>query len=136
MVTGSWIGDGVPTDTARIQVWIDRAERFLRKKVPTLTARLATDPPEVDLLETIQDVVSNMVQRVFRNPEGTRTSQSTTGPFSQSVTFGGDQPGYLWATDDELNSLSGSAGRYHAYQVDPLIGYVLPSPADEWSEIV
>jgi hypothetical protein len=133
-VIDSWIGDGAPADSALVQVWIDRAERMLRKRVPSLTARLDAEPPEEDLLETIIDVVSAMVQRVFRNPDGTRTSQSTTGPFSQMVTFGGDQPGYLWVTDDELDSLSITTTTAKAFQIDPLIGYTFPEPEDTWSE--
>jgi len=136
MVIDSWVGEGAPVgQTTLVQTWIDRAERMLRKRIPSLEARMALDPPETDLLETVQDVVSNMVQRVFRNPEGTRTSQSTTGPFSQSVTYGGDQPGYLWLTDDEADSLQLTSTGSKAFQIDPLIGYVYPNGPYVWSEV-
>lgn len=135
-VIESWIGDDAPSDTDLIQVWIDRSERLLRSRIPGLEARVDdSGGDEPDLLEMVQDVVVAMVTRVFRNPEGRRQTSSTTGPFSEQVTFGGDEPGSMWLTDDEYDMLAGSTtGRYHAFQIDPLIGYTLPTPADSWSE--
>lgn len=125
-VIGSWIGDDAPSDDALVAIWIGRAERLLRKKMPGLTARI--DANEPDLLETVQDVVSNMVQRVFRNPSGTRQTNITTGPFTESSTFGGDQPGYLWVTDEELASLLGEvAASRSAFEIDPLADYTFPN---------
>ena len=34
-VIDAWIGEDAPTDTVKIQKWIDRAERVIRRKVPT-----------------------------------------------------------------------------------------------------
>jgi len=42
-----------------------------------------------------RDVVIAMVTEVFKNPDGKRSIQSTTGPFTDNVTFGGDNPGKL-----------------------------------------
>jgi hypothetical protein len=134
MVLDSWIGDDAPTDEDKVQVWIDRAERLLRTRIPDLQARI--DDDEVDLLEKVQDVVSAMVQRVFRNPQGFRQTQETTGPFTTSATFGGDEPGGLWLTDDELAILAGvTSGRFSAYSVDLLpADYVLPGSEDPWAD--
>jgi len=110
-VTAAWIGEGVPTDVAKLQVWIDRAEREVRFRVPDLTTRIAAEalevPARTDLLETAKDVVVAMVTRVFRNPEGIRQTNVTTGPFTNSKTYGGDVPGGLGLTDDELSKLQG-----------------------------
>ena len=107
-VLGSWIGDDAPTDEALIQRWIDRAERLLRREFPNLQARV-DGGLEPDLLETIVDVVSAMVTRVFRNPSGHRSvsGQETTGQFSGSntITFGGDNPGALGLLDEERDAL-------------------------------
>lgn len=120
-VTGAWIGDGVPTDSVLIQNWIDRAERLIRRTVRDIQDRIDAEaeqvPPSTDLLDTAKDVTVAMVIRVFRNPEGIRqTNQTTTtGPFSdtRSQTYGGDVPGGLGLTDDELASLQGvSSGAY------------------------
>lgn len=113
-VTGSWIGDGTPTNNALIQKWIDRAEREIRFRVPDLQARVDAEanltPAKTDLMETVIDVAVAMVTRVFRNPEGIRQANVTTGPFTESRTYGGDVPGGLGITADELAKLQGARG--------------------------
>jgi hypothetical protein len=106
-VLDAWIGDDAPTNAASVTTWIGRAERLVRSSVPGLQARIDGNL-EPDLLEDVKDVVVSMVERKFRNPEGVRTRQESTGPFSGSVTLGGDQPGELWITDVELKRLTGS----------------------------
>ena len=117
-VVDAWIGDDAPTDLAKVDLWVGRAERLLRSKLPGLSARISADPVEPDLLDNVKDVVTSMVQRVFRNPEGVRTRQETTGPFSGSVTLGGDQPGELWVTDDELARVSPAGTSSGAFTID------------------
>jgi len=118
-VVAAWIGDDAPTDSAKVDLWIGRAERLLRSRVPGLAPRIIADPiVEPDLVDNVKDVVTSMVQRVFRNPEGVRTRQETTGPFSGSVTLGGDQPGELWITDDELSRLVLSGSGRGAFSID------------------
>lgn len=120
-VVAAWIGDDAPADVAKIDVWVGKAERLLRSKVPSLTARVGAVPVvEPDLLGNVQDVVTAMVQRVFRNPEGVRQRQETTGPFTGSVTFGGDQPGSLWVTDAELALVSAAGSNRGAFTVDTI----------------
>lgn len=126
-VVDSWIGPDAPTDHMLVQKWIDRAEREIRYRVKDLQARMDAEqelvPPSTVLLDLARDVVVAMVTRVFRNPDGTRTvnQSSGTGPFSESVsrTYGGDQPGGLSMTDDELAKLQGleSSG---AFSIDLL----------------
>ena len=113
-VTGAWIGAGAPTDSALIQKWVDKAEREIKYRVPNIQARITAEaaetPPRTDLLETAKDVAVAMVTRVFRNPEGIRQANVTTGPFTESRTFGGDMPGGLALTADELAKLQGARG--------------------------
>lgn len=114
-VIGAWIGVDAPTDQELIQTWIDKAEREIRYRVPDLVARIAAEaaenPAEAELRDTAIDVTVAMVTRVFRNPEGIRqrNTNTMTGPFSDngSVTYGGDMPGGLGLTDDELAKLQG-----------------------------
>lgn len=112
-VTGAWIGEGAPTDDAKIQSWIDRAEREIKYRVPDIQTRIDAEtdevPPRTDLLDTAKDVVVAMVIRVFRNPEGIRQTNVTTGPYTASKTYGGNQPGGLSLTDDELSKLQGAS---------------------------
>lgn len=136
-VTDAWIGEGAPTDDESIQNWIDRAERLIRRRVPDLQERIDAEaeetPPRTDLLEAAVDVTVAMVIRVFRNPDGTRqvNTTTTTGPFSdtRSQTYGGDVPGGLGLTDDELGALQGaSAG---AFDID-LIPSTSPFSLSYW----
>ena len=118
-VIAAWIGDDAPTDTVKVDTWIGKAERLLRSKVPGLQARLDVVPVvELDLLGNVKDVVTAMVQRVFRNPDGVRQRQEGTGPFTGSVTYGGDQPGELWVTDAELALISPAGSNRGAFTVD------------------
>ena len=107
-VIASWIGDDVPTDTGLIQRWVDRAERLLRREFPDLQDRIDSGD-EPDLEATVVDVVAAMVTRVFRNPSGHRSvsGQETTGQFSGSntITFGGENPGALALLDEERDAL-------------------------------
>lgn len=108
----SWIGSDAPTDDQLIDVWLGKAEREIRYRVPDIQARIDAEAEEIpgrtDLLEAAQDVTVAMVTRVFRNPEGARQKQWTTGPFSESMTVGGAEPGSLYLTEDELAKLQGA----------------------------
>lgn len=121
-VTDAWIGGDAPDDDAQIQVWIDKAERQVRAEVPDLQARLDAEaeliPPSTELLQATIDVVVAMVTRVFRNPDGRRSVNSTTGPFTDTVTYGGDTPGELTLTAKELAKLEGEKTQGVAYTVD------------------
>lgn len=114
-VIDAWIGDDAPDDVAKVQLYIDKAERELRHRVPDLQSRIDAEaeevPPSTELIDTARDVVVAMVTRKFQNPSGTRqrNSTTTTGPFSEttSETTGGANPGALVPTDDELAKLLG-----------------------------
>jgi hypothetical protein len=120
-VVDAWIGDGAPTDQMLIQKWVDKAEREIRAKIPTLQPRLDVEaalvPVVTDLLESVIDVTVAMVTRVFRNPSGVRQTNTTTGPFTESATYGGNVPGGLALTDDELAKLQGVQSR-GAFTID------------------
>jgi hypothetical protein len=138
-IVAAWIGDDAPEDLAKVAVWVDKAERLLRSKVPTLQGRLDASADD-DLPGNVQDVVTAMVQRVFRNPEGVRQRQEGTGPFTGSVTYGGDQPGALWVTEQELALLAPADEASGAFTIDMIPStspfsdsYVVPLNAWELS---
>lgn len=119
-VLDAWIGYDAPTDVERVENWVARAEREIRFRVPDLQARIEAEAEaglSTDLIETARDVVVAMVTRVFRNPEGIRQRNTTTGPFTESATYGGDVPGGLGLTDDELLKLQGTRVR-GAFTID------------------
>lgn len=133
-VADAWIGPDAPTDTDRVENWIARAEREIRYRVPDLQARIDAEaeetPPRTDLEGLARDVVVAMVMRVFRNPEGIRqVSEATgTGPFSgsSSRTYGGEVPGGLGLTSDELAKLQGQRGG--AFSIDLMPARALEGP--------
>lgn len=121
-VLDAWIGDGAPTDLPKVETWIGMAERLIRREVPDLQGRLDAEaelvPPVTDLLDTVRDIVISMVTRVFKNPDGKRSIQSASGPLSESITFGGDNPGGLFLSDDERKALLGGRSGQRAFMVD------------------
>ena len=108
-VIDSWIGDDAPDDPLLVEKWIARAERMIRREFPSIPARIVADA-EPDLADTVNDIVVAVVTRVFRNPFGHRSisGQETTGQFSGSntITFGGDNPGALELLDSERAALA------------------------------
>lgn len=114
-VTDAWIGEGAPVDNTKIELWIGKAEREIRRRIPDIQARIDAEPG-TDLLDAARDVVVAMVTRVFRNPTGIRSTNEGTGPFTTSITYGGDTPGGLTLTEAELASLQGVRGG--AFSVD------------------
>ena len=129
-VMNAWVGpDAAPDDTDQVALWIARAERRIRAAVPDIQSRIDADEP--DLLENAIDVAVAMVTRVYSNPSGHRSisGQETTGQFSGSntITFGGNNPGALELLDDERDLLSGSSGDAGAFEVDMMLGSPGPS---------
>lgn len=107
-VIDSWIGGGAPDDLDQVQLWLDRAERMVRAKIPDLQGRLDAEAEAPgELTATVRDVVVAMVTRVYRNPLGLRSTMDTSGPYTKQATFGGDTPGTLFLTDEELAQLGG-----------------------------
>jgi hypothetical protein len=120
-VIAAWIGDDAPSDTVKVENWIDKAERLLRSRVTSLQERLAVVPAvEPDLLGNVKDIVTDMVHEVFRNPERIRQRQEGTGPFTGSVTYGGDKPGSLRVTDEQLALISLPGSNRGAFTVDTI----------------
>jgi hypothetical protein len=132
-VTDAWIGEGAPSDTAAINLWIGKAEREVIYRVPDIQERITAEgeetPARTDLKETAIDVVVAMVTRVFRNPEGIRQTNTTTGPFTESRTYGGDVPGGLGLTDDELAKLQGARGGAFSIDLIPATSPFYAGPA-------
>lgn len=114
-VTDAWIGEGAPTEDTKLELWIGKAEREIRRRIPDIQARIDAESG-TDLIDAARDVVVAMVTRVFRNPTGIRSTNEGTGPFTTSITYGGDTPGGLTLTEAELASLQGVRGG--AFSVD------------------
>lgn len=114
-----WLTGELPATDAQIQVLIDDAEDKILSEFPKTPENVTAG---VLREGTVRRVVARMVNRVLRNPEGYRTTQSTTGPFSESTTHGGDNPGEVYLTDDDRRDLAGERARRKAYTVSTIPG--------------
>lgn len=101
--------DGTLTgfDDAKIDYWLGRAKRAILNAVPDIEARVAAKRVDSD---TPGDVQIDLVLGKFSNPGGIRTVQESNGPTSGSVTYGGENPGTLELSKQQLRDLLG-AGR-------------------------
>lgn len=107
-VLDRWVGEDRPTDLGVVGTLVADAETVIAARFPGIADRITDGVLPVDRVKL---VVSRMVTRAIRNPEGVRTRQEGTGPFSGSVTFGGDNPGDMWLTNEEADLLGPDGGR-------------------------
>lgn len=126
-VLSRWVGEDQPSDLGLVGWIIEDAETVIAAEFPGIAERIGGGDLPV---ERIRLVVARMVTRALRNPEGVRTRQEGTGPFTGSVTFGGDNPGDLWLTDDEMGLLRPSGRhRQRAFTINTIS---TPEPGPPW----
>lgn len=115
-VRDRWIGGDLTVSDSTLAVLIGDAEDAVRSAIPGIDGMIPTPIPT----ERVQRVVARMVARVLRNPEGIRTMQESTGQFSGSTTYAGDNLGEIVFTDADRRDLlgKGASGR-RAYSVFP-----------------
>lgn len=112
-----YIGGDLPASDAEIQVLIDDAEDIIRREVPDVEDLIESgEIPE----NRVRRIVAKMVIRVLRNPDGYRSTNLTSGPFSQGYTWAGDNPGELTLTDEDKDDLLPGMGGQRAYGIDTM----------------
>lgn len=112
-----WMGSSWDFTDEQVQALLDDAEDAVRAAVPSVNADIAANVLPV---ERVTRVVCRVVLRVLRNPDGKRSTNVTTGPFSQNETYAGDNPGEVYLTDEDRRDLEGSrARRRRAFTVMP-----------------
>lgn len=112
-----WMGSSWDFTDGQVQALLDDAEDAVRAAVPSVDAAIAAN---VLPTERVTRVVCRVVLRVLRNPDGKRSTNVTTGPFSQNETYAGDNPGEVYLTDEDRRDLEGSrARRRRAFTVLP-----------------
>lgn len=114
-----WIGSGtLPYDTV-IQAWLDKAEMLIFSEIVDLEDRLAEDVTG-EVANKVKFVATQMVIRVFKNPDGARQRSQTAGVFTSAITFGSEtirQP--LVIEPEERAMLAGrSSAPARAFGVD------------------
>lgn len=115
-IKSRWLAGDPPATDAQLTVLIGDAEDIILGEYPMIEA---SGIP----VNRIVRVVSRMINRVLRNPDGVRTVSEGTGPFQGSTTYGGDNPGELYLTDDDRRDLGGRRSGGRAFTVSTIPAY-------------
>ena len=99
-----WLAGPLSVEDEQIDVLLADVEDFLTGEFPDLTELLADGRLTASRLRR---VIVRIASRVLRNPSGYRQVTSGTGPFTGSATYGGDQPGEVYVTDEDRKDLIG-----------------------------
>ena len=134
MVEARWVGgEEFPADPDLTTELIADVEDLLLAEFPDLADRVKSGQITS---RRIQLTTALVIHRHLRNPDGIRSTAETTGPFTASRTYGGDEPGALALTDDDRRRLLGRRAGARAFTVtpgpgprtvDPLAGVVVNS---------
>lgn len=121
-IQNRWIGDPFNATQSQVETLIADSEDTISREFPTIQARIDDESlPQIRVIK----VTFNMVARVLRNPNGLRSVNKGGGPFQESVTYGGDEPGALYLTEQDKRELAiGIQGQGDAFGIDMTpIGY-------------
>lgn len=99
-----WLNGALSVEDEQIEVLLEDTEDFLTGEFPDLEERITDGRLTITRLKR---VIVRIAIRVLRNPSGYRQVTSGTGPFTGSATYGGDQPGEIYITDEDRKDLVG-----------------------------
>lgn len=105
------------------QSWLDAAWTIVTARFPNIDARIGDGSLNADLVST---VVSSMVLRVLRNPDGKRQESIDDYSWTRDNAV---SSGLLYITPDELSWL-GSGGPSGAFTITP---YGAPDTVRTWT---
>ncbi|MET7741983.1 Gp19/Gp15/Gp42 family protein [Streptomyces sp. NPDC005385] len=108
----------------QVTTLLEDAEDRILIEFPTLESKVTSGELRQ---ETVIRVEVQMVMRHLKNPDGVRSAQMGAGPFQQTTTYGGEDPGTIYLTDDERRDLRGSTrSRGKVFMVDTVPPCSLP----------
>lgn len=114
-VLDRWVGNDQPTDLDLIQAIINDAEAVVLSHYPRIQERITDNSLSIS---TVVMVVSRMVSRVLRNPEGLSYWQQTTGPFGQARNYGDRAD--IWLNEQEKQLLAPNrTGKAYSVNIGP-----------------
>lgn len=120
----------IPATDNRIGILIEDAEDTVLREFPDVPNRIdAGTLPE----RRVVKVVARMVQRYLLNQSGVRSQTSGAGPFQQTITFGGDDPGALTLSDEDRRDLT--SGGSKAFSIDTTPAHYNAAEPDLWHEV-
>ena len=136
-VTSRWVGgEEIPATTEQISALLEDAEDTLLGEFPTIVVGTVGSTPEGAVpLRRVQKVLARVVIRHLRNPGGVRTHQKGAGPYQDTITYGGNEPGALFLTDEDRSELGlsrqGSAFTINSMPADTQAGIASPDHGTE-----
>ncbi|QOT19730.1 Gp19/Gp15/Gp42 family protein [Paenarthrobacter sp. YJN-5] len=103
-VIDRWLGPGkFPVTDSQLVTLIADAEDTILGEFPDVDARITAGSLRVD---TVRKVVARMVIRQLRNPEGRRQTNTVSGPYTDSVTYAGDDLGEMTLSESDRKELA------------------------------
>ncbi|MFE9497268.1 Gp19/Gp15/Gp42 family protein [Streptomyces collinus] len=122
--------EDLPATEAQVETLLGDAEDIIEREFPTLHDRVTSgELPE----RRVVMVEVDMVTRRLRNPGGVRSAQQGAGAYQQTITYGGDEPGSLYLSDEERRLLSGASSKNKAFSIDTTPAYYsTSSDCDLW----
>ena len=130
-IVDRWVGAGVPTDEDLVGALIGDAETVILAEFPRIQERIDDESLSVDV---VKFVVSRMVSRLLRNPEGLSYVQQSTGPFSQARNYSGAAADVWLSADEKAMLAPGGVGKAFSVNLGP--DMQPPSVAsDVWVEL-
>lgn len=133
-VKDRWLLGDFPVPDTQLVVLIADAEDTVGSEFADIQARIDAESLPVT---RVQKVVARMVIRHIRNPEGIRQAADTSGPFTSSKTYGGNEPGAMYLSDEDRAELAGVKTGQRAFSIDtipitsPFSPYYVP-PVGGW----
>lgn len=117
-----------PHEVETATAMIEDASAMIRAACPGIDERLTADPPALD--PAIPRMVAcAVVKRAMITAGGVSAEQTTSGPFSQSLTFS-NPSGDLYLTKAERKMLG--CGGQRAFSIDLAPDAGVPSPINDY----
>lgn len=114
-VQDRWFGSELPATEAQITTLIEDAEDTILREFPTIQDRI--DDASLPVVRVVK-VTYQMVARVLRNPSGMRSLTRGAGPYQESATYGGEEPGALYLTEQDRRELQESAQGQEGFSIN------------------
>ena len=98
----------IPATPEQLEALIEDAEDTIVARVPDVPQRIGSE--SLPKARVVKITVALVIERL-KNPRGTRQMNSTAGPYTESETFGGNNPGAMFLTDEQIRELTGGSKR-------------------------
>lgn len=116
-VKSRWIGSTALPEDVIIESWLDDARTVIEAEYPDLDDRLAEATDNV-LSRRVVYVQRSLVMSALANPDGVRQAATTTGPFSEQITYGTETLSQAMALTAEHRAMLSPGAGGKAFQID------------------